>query len=53
MSEQDRITVHVCGVRCDHVWDGPIVEFNDGCSMTSTCSKCGAWAINISVMELP
>lgn len=49
------LTIHVCGVRCEHVWDGPIIELtkaehgiNGG---TVTCSKCGEWAINISMME--
>ena len=44
------ITVFVCGIKCEHVWDGPIVPF-DGNGETSTCSKCGAWAVNVSLME--
>jgi len=50
MSEPE-IIVHVCGVKCDHVWNGPMVEFENGA--TTTCSKCGAWAINVSLMEGP
>lgn len=46
-----KITVHVCGVKCEHVWDGPQQEFDEGAGMTATCSKCGAWAINVSMME--
>lgn len=48
-------TIFVCGVKCEHDWNGPRVELtqeehgmNGG---TSTCSKCGAWAINVSMME--
>jgi hypothetical protein len=43
------ITVFVCGKKCEHVWDGPMVEFDGGESVT--CSKCGEWAINVSMME--
>lgn len=31
---------------CQHVWDGPTVEFDDGCGMTTTCSRCGEWSFN-------
>ncbi len=48
---RSEITVHVCGVKCEHVWDGPEVEFMDGGGRSATCSKCGAWAINVSMME--
>lgn len=51
MSDEPEITVFVCGVKCDHVWDGPQADFDNG--STSTCSKCGAWAINVSMMEGP
>lgn len=47
------VTVHVCGVKCEHVWDGPMVEFDGGRGVTTTCSKCGEWAINVSLMEGP
>lgn len=47
------ITIHVCGKKCDHVWDGPMVEFEEGRGVTATCSKCGEWAINASLMEGP
>lgn len=45
------ITVFVCNVKCDHVWDGPLVGLENGA--TATCSKCGAWALNVSLMEGP
>lgn len=44
---RDPITSHVCGVHCDHIWDGPQQEFDEGRGATATCSKCGAWAINV------
>ena len=47
---KEEVTVFVCGVKtCKHVWDGPQVEFENGA--TVTCSKCGEWAINVSMME--
>jgi hypothetical protein len=45
------ITVFVCGVKCEHVWVGPVVELDNGATLT--CSKCGAWAIDVSLMEGP
>jgi hypothetical protein len=47
------ITVHVCGVNCEHVWDGQVVEFEDGCGETASCSKCGELAINWAMRNLP
>lgn len=49
--DRSEITIHVCGVKCAHVWNGPEVEFMDGSGRSSTCSLCGAWAINVSMME--
>lgn len=49
------ITVHVCGVGCPkaddrkHVWDGPVVEIENGASVS--CSLCGALAVDVSIME--
>jgi hypothetical protein len=51
--EDPKLTIFVCNVKCDHLWDGPVVEFEDGLGATVTCSKCGAWAINVSLMEGP
>lgn len=50
----DEITVHVCGKKCEHVFDGPVVvvPWFEGAS-TLTCSKCGEWAINVSLLEGP
>ena len=48
--QNDGITVFVCGSKaCKHQWDGPQVEFDNG--GTVTCSLCGAWAINVSMLE--
>jgi hypothetical protein len=55
MNEIDGITLFICGPRCDHDWDGPIVELtieeHGTLGATGTCSKCGAWAINVSMLE--
>lgn len=29
---------------CQHTWDGPIYESEDGCMRSATCSRCGAVA---------
>lgn len=51
----DTITAFACGGKCKHVWNGPQINLteeehgmNGG---TLTCSVCGAWAINVSMME--
>lgn len=46
---EDDITVIVCGVKCDHKWDGPVVTFKNGA--TVSCSKCGALAVDVSLLE--
>lgn len=30
---------------CDHKWDGPVWESEDGCMASVTCSICGMTAI--------
>lgn len=53
-SDDNEIMVFVCGGgSCKHVWNGPVVNLEDeGChGETSTCSLCGAWAINVSMLE--
>ena len=49
------VTVFVCGVKCDHTWDSPEViltrEEHEMDGGTVICSKCGQWAINVSMME--
>lgn len=50
MSEtKDEITMFVCGQKCNHEFDGPIVEYDHGA--TVTCSKCGAWAVDVILWE--
>lgn len=46
-----QVTIHRCGVRCDHAWDGPIVEFDEGRSLSVTCSKCGRTALHVDMAE--
>jgi hypothetical protein len=50
------ITLFVCGLSCEHVFDGPIQplidEDGEHRGATATCSKCGALAINVSLMEM-
>lgn len=49
---RERMTAFVCGTKkCDHVWNGPVVRLENGGS--SSCSKCGALAINVALWELP
>jgi hypothetical protein len=59
----DQVTIHQCPPKCnkgEHVFDGPEVPVcNDPerpgytGGMTSTCSKCGARAIDVHLFELP
>jgi len=48
---EDEITIHVCGKKCDHVFDGPLVEFDEGYGVSTTCSKCGELAVNVCMWE--
>ena len=51
--DQDpQLTVIACGPgRCEHVFDGPEVPVSDDPAhpggLTTTCSKCGARAIDV------
>lgn len=36
---------------CQHIWDGPDVE--DTHFITSTCSRCGEWAMNHDLRHAP
>jgi hypothetical protein len=47
----DSLTIFMCFKRCEHVWDGEPWE-GDGV-WTTTCSKCGAHAIDVSMREGP
>lgn len=38
---------------CEHRWDGDPAEFDDGRGWTSTCSRCGMWAINHGMRVAP
>ena len=49
MVDRKEVTVHICGVKCDHVWDGPEISFDGGESLT--CSKCGLPAIDVACMD--
>jgi len=31
---------------CEHKWDGPDWESEDGCAMSVTCSRCGMTAMS-------
>lgn len=43
-------TMILCGPKgCDHQWDGPWHEFEDGLGGEATCSKCGTGALNHSL----
>ena len=46
------LTIFICGTKGhEHIWDGPVVPFDDGLGATSTCSICGAWAVNVCLLE--
>jgi hypothetical protein len=47
----DQITAFACPPRCEHSMDGPMVELDGGRVTTRTCSKCGATAFDVSMME--
>lgn len=38
---------------CEHVWDGPSHEFEDGCGWEVTCSRCGMGAMQHSMWTGP
>ncbi len=44
-----QVTINRCGVRCEHSWDGPIVDLDCGASVT--CSKCGRTAMHVDMWE--
>lgn len=53
--KKPEITAITCGPQCkgggEHQWDGPVVKLENGGS--SSCSKCGALAIDVSLWEGP
>lgn len=58
MSGPEDVTVFACGPSakqckcecptgcCEHKWDGPEWESEDGLAGSTTCSRCGAARIN-------
>lgn len=51
---EEKITLAMCGSRCEHQWDGPYRQIIDGGQVTgeeATCSKCGAGAFEVAMME--
>ena len=38
---------------CQHIWDGPSVEFDDGHGMSVTCSRCGTLAFSHDMRFAP
>jgi hypothetical protein len=51
-TEEEPITVFMCGTGdCDHVWDGPGIEWDTG--EAATCSKCGVDAMTHSLWNGP
>lgn len=44
-----------CGTAgpCEHKWDGPDWESEDGCAMSVTCSRCGSTAMSHDIRNLP
>ena len=38
---------------CQHIWDGPDKEFDDGHGVSCTCSRCGALAFYHDMRVLP
>ena len=38
---------------CEHKWDGPDWESEDGCAMSVTCSRCGMTAMSHDLRYAP
>ena len=38
---------------CEHSWDGPMYESEDGCLSSTTCSRCGMTSFSHSMRVLP
>lgn len=60
---RDQTHVHVSGAGecycdcpdgpCQHIWNGPNVEFDDGQGVSRTCSRCGEMAFSHSMRFAP
>jgi hypothetical protein len=51
---EDKITIAMCGTKCKHSWDGPtrdIIEDGRVIGGEATCTKCGAGALEVALME--
>lgn len=54
-SLQTNFNPHACycacgsGGPCEHKWDGPVWESEDGCMSSVTCSRCGGTAMSHSL----
>jgi hypothetical protein len=54
--DRSEVQVHVSGSAdcycacpdgpCQHIWDGPDIEFDDGHGMSASCSRCGTLAFS-------
>lgn len=44
-----------CGIGgpCEHTWDGPDWESDDGCAISVTCSRCGSTAMSHDMRYAP
>ena len=38
---------------CEHKWEGPVWESEDGCAMSVTCSRCGTTAMSHDMRYAP
>lgn len=38
---------------CEHTWDGPEWQSQDGCQSSATCSRCGATALHHDLRVMP
>jgi hypothetical protein len=45
-----QVTIHKCGAKCEHVFDG-MYDAPDGSMSSRACSKCGRLAIDIDMRE--
>jgi hypothetical protein len=54
IDHMEQLTFIECGTPCDHSWDGPHRQIIDDGHVTgeeATCSKCGAGAFEVALME--
>lgn len=46
---ENKITLALCGTKCNHEWNGPPMKIEHG--EQSTCSKCGIGALDADLLE--